>query len=75
MLVDDDELYLETMMGALEDRGFAMRGFLDGASLLEELDRTTGAEALLLDWTLPRMSGLDVLSACAIAASRSRSPS
>jgi two-component system response regulator ChvI len=62
LLVDDDELYLETMMGALEDRGFAMRGFLDGPALLEELDSPAGADALLLDWTLPGMSGLDVLS-------------
>jgi two-component system response regulator ChvI len=62
LLVDDDELYLETMMGELEDRGFAMRGFRDGASLLEELDRATEAEVLLLDWTLPSMSGIDVLS-------------
>lgn len=62
LLVDDDELYLETMMGELEDRGFAMRGFLDGRALLEQLDRAADAEALLLDWTLPGMSGLDVLS-------------
>jgi two-component system response regulator ChvI len=62
LLVDDDALYLETMMGELEDRGFAMRGFLDGASLLEELDQATEAEALLLDWTLPSMPGIDVLS-------------
>ena len=62
LLVDDDELYLETMMGELEDRGFAMRGFPDGTALLDEMDRAAGAEALLLDWTLPNMSGLDVLS-------------
>jgi len=37
LLVDDDELYLETMMGELEDRGFAVRGFPDGPSLFKEL--------------------------------------
>jgi len=62
MLVDDDELYLETMMGELEERGFAVRGFLDGPSLLKALDRSPDADALLLDWTLPSMSGIDVLS-------------
>src|SRR5919106_1316272 len=62
MLVDDDELYLETMMAELEDRGFAVRGFLDGPSLFKELDRAPEADALLLDWTLPSMSGIDVLS-------------
>jgi two-component system response regulator ChvI len=63
MLVDDDELYLETMMAELEDRGFAVRGFPDGPSLFKELDRAPDADALLLDWTLPSMSGIDVLSA------------
>jgi two-component system response regulator ChvI len=62
LLVDDDALYLETMTSELEERGFAMRGFLDGASLLAALDLATEAEALLLDWTLPSLSGIDVLS-------------
>ena len=62
LLVDDDELYLETMMAELEDRGFATRGYLDGPSLFKELDRASEADALLLDWTLPSMSGIDVLS-------------
>lgn len=63
LLVDDDELYLETMMAELEERGFATRGYLDGPSLFKELDRASEADALLLDWTLPSMSGIDVLSA------------
>src|SRR5215207_10020404 len=62
LLVDDDELYLETMMAELEDRGFAVRGFPDGPSLFKALDRASEADALLLDWTLPSMSGIDVLS-------------
>jgi two-component system, OmpR family, response regulator ChvI len=62
LLVDDDELYLETMMAELEDRGFAVRGFLDGPSLFKELDRGLEADALLLDWTLPSMPGINVLS-------------
>ena len=63
LLVDDDELYLETMMADLEDRGFAVRGFTDGPSLFKELDHSANADAMLLDWTLPSMSGIDVLSA------------
>jgi two-component system response regulator ChvI len=63
LLVDDDALYLETMMAELEDRGFAVRGFPDGPSLFKELDRAPEADALLLDWTIPGMSGIDVLSA------------
>ena len=61
LLVDDDELYLETMMAELEDRGFAVRGFPDGPSLFKQLDRASEADALLLDWSLPDMSGIDVL--------------
>jgi len=63
MLVDDDELYLETMMAELEDRGFAVRGFPDAPSFFKELDRAPEADALLLDWTMPSMPGIDVLSA------------
>lgn len=63
LLVDDDELYLETMMAELEDRGFAVRGFPDGRSLFRQLDSAPEADALLLDWTMPSMSGIDVLSA------------
>jgi two-component system response regulator ChvI len=63
LLVDDDELYLETMMAELEERGFATRGYLDGPSLFKELNRASEADALLLDWTMPSMSGIDLLSA------------
>jgi two-component system response regulator ChvI len=62
LLVDDDELFLETMMADLEDRGFAMRGFLDGPSLFRELEKGADADVLLLDWTLPSMPGIEVLS-------------
>ena len=53
LLVDDDELYLETMMAELEDRGFAVRSFPGGPSLFKQLDSACKADALLLDWTLP----------------------
>jgi len=63
VLVDDDTLYLETMMADLDERGFAVHGFPDGPSLFKELDRVPEADALLLDWTMPSMPGIDVLSA------------
>ena len=59
MFVDDDRVYLEIMMGELEDLGFAVRGFRDGVSLFRELERGSKADVLVLDWTLPN---LDVLS-------------
>jgi len=63
ILVDDDDLYREVMAGDLEDRGYAVVGFADGAALLAALQAGLAAEAVLIDWTLPQMPGLDVLRA------------
>jgi two-component system, OmpR family, response regulator ChvI len=63
VLVDDDDLYREVMAGDLEDRGYAAVGFADGAALLAAVRAGLEAEAVLIDWTLPQMSGLDVLHA------------
>jgi two-component system response regulator ChvI len=63
VLVDDDDLYREVMAGELEDRGYAVRGFADGAALLAAVQAGIEAEAALIDWSLPQMSGLDVLRA------------
>jgi two-component system response regulator ChvI len=63
VLVDDDDLYREVMAGDLEDRGYAVVGFADGAALLAAVQAGLDAEAVLIDWTLPQMSGLDVLRA------------
>jgi two-component system response regulator ChvI len=62
-LVDDDELYREVMAGDLEDRGYAVVAFADGAALLAAVQAGLDAEAVLIDWSLPQMSGLDVLRA------------
>ena len=63
VLVDDDDLYREVMTGDLEDRGFAVVGFADGPALLAAVQAGLAAEAVLIDWSLPQMSGLDVLRA------------
>ncbi len=61
ILVDDDDLYREAVGGELEDHGFAVAGFADGAALLAALQAGLEAELVLVDWTLPHMSGLDLL--------------
>lgn len=61
ILVDDDDLYREAVGGELEDHGFAVVGFADGAALLAALQAGLEAELVLVDWTLPHMSGLDLL--------------
>ena len=63
VLVDDDDLYREVMAGDLEDRGYAVVDFADGAALLAAVQAGLAAEAVLIDWSLPQMPGLDVLRA------------
>jgi len=63
LLVDDDALYREVMTGDLEDRGFAVAAFADGPALLARLEGRIEAALVLVDWTLPHLSGLDLLRA------------
>ena len=63
VLVDDDELYREVLAADLEDRGYAVVAFADGAALLAAVQAGLAAEAVLIDWSLPQMSGLAVLRA------------
>jgi two-component system response regulator ChvI len=63
ILVDDDDLYREVMTADLEDHGYAVVGFADGPALLAAVQAGLAAEAVLIDWSLPQMSGLDVLRA------------
>ena len=51
------------MAADLEDHGYVVVGFADGAALLAAVDAGIEAEAALIDWSLPQMSGLDVLRA------------
>ena len=63
LLVDDDDLYREAVTADLEDRGFAVLAFADGPALLAALEGGIEAELILIDWTLPQLSGLDLLRA------------
>ena len=60
-LVDDDALYREAVSAELEDRGFSVNGFAAGAALLAALRGGFQANVALVDWSLPYMSGLDLL--------------
>jgi two-component system response regulator ChvI len=59
--VEDDDYYRETVSGELADHGFVVEGFCDGPSLLEFFATGAEAEIILLDWTLPSVSGIDLL--------------
>src|SRR5260370_12692749 len=63
LLVEDDHHYREILSDELSERGFSVQSFGDGASLLGALDTDTAADAdvVVLDWKLPRTSGIDLL--------------
>ena len=62
LFVEDDHDYREALAGDLADRGFSVQGFADGASFLEALDAAAvDADVIVLDWSLPQTSGIDLL--------------
>jgi two-component system response regulator ChvI len=61
LFVEDDDDYREALAGDLSDHGFSVQGFADGASFLQSLDAAVDADVVVLDWSLPRTSGIDLL--------------
>jgi two-component system response regulator ChvI len=59
--VEDDDDYREAVSSELTDHGFVVEGFRDGSALLESFAAGAEAEIILLDWTLPGVSGIDLL--------------
>src|SRR5882757_7648521 len=62
LIVEDDEYYREIVGDELSWHGFAVRSFVDGDSLLGSLDAAADADDIVLDWRLPTISGIDLLS-------------
>jgi two-component system, OmpR family, response regulator ChvI len=62
LCVEDDSDFREALAGDLTDLGFLIQVFPDGASLLQALDQHTEADIVILDWTMPRLSGIQLLS-------------
>ena len=58
--VDDDSTIREIEVYTLEQTGFEVRGFADGASMLEAL-KTEKPDLIILDIMMPGMDGLEVL--------------
>src|SRR5713226_10558666 len=61
VLVEDDELYRETLTDELSKQGFVIRSFSDGTSLLDSLHAAVDADVVIVDWSLPKPSGIDLL--------------
>ena len=62
LIVEDDEDYREIVGDELSWHGFAVRSFADGDALLGSLDAAVEADVIVLDWRLPTISGIDLLS-------------
>ena len=61
VLVESDQYYREMLTGELLRQGFVVHAFTDGASLLGSLATAVDADLAVLDWDLPRMSGIKLM--------------
>jgi two-component system response regulator ChvI len=61
MIVDDDDLFRESLGLNLIDEGYEVKSFAGGQAALDHLAAGAHADIILLDWRMPGMSGLKVL--------------
>lgn len=60
-IVDDDDLFRESMAENLREAGFRVEAFCDGRSALSRLMNGARPDLILLDWKMPEISGIEVL--------------
>lgn len=61
MVVDDDELFLESVSTNLTDAGYSPLTFPGGMEAINYLSGSSAADLVLLDWKMPGISGIEVL--------------
>ena len=61
LLVDDDDLFRESLGLNLIDEGYEITSFGNGHDALSYLERGGTADVALLDWRMPSLTGLEVL--------------
>ncbi|HJU20188.1 MAG TPA: response regulator transcription factor [Stellaceae bacterium] len=61
LLVDDDDLFRESLGLNLIDEGYEVTSFGNGREALAYLEHGGGADVMLLDWRMPELTGIDVL--------------
>ena len=62
LFVENDEFYRESLVAELTERGFVVHSFTDATWLLRSLDSAVEADIIVLEWKLPKTSGIDLLS-------------
>jgi len=60
LLVDDDDLFRESLGLNLVDEGYEVTSFDNGQDALVYLNEGS-ADVMLLDWRMPKLTGIDVL--------------
>jgi two-component system, OmpR family, response regulator ChvI len=61
LLVDDDDLFRESLGLNLIDEGYSVTSFDNGREALAFLEGGGRADVMLLDWRMPQLAGIDVL--------------
>ena len=61
LLVDDDDLFRESLGLNLIDEGYEVTSFSRGRDALDYLEGGGLGDVMLLDWRMPELTGLDVL--------------
>jgi two-component system response regulator ChvI len=61
VLVDDDDLFRESLGLNLIDEGYAVTSFSNGPEALDFFASGAHVDVVLLDWRMPAMNGLEVL--------------
>jgi two-component system, OmpR family, response regulator ChvI len=61
VVVDDDPLFRESLGLNLSEHGYDVVEFGDGSGVLDYFENGGDAEAVLLDWRMPGIDGLEVL--------------
>lgn len=61
LLVDDDDLFRESLGLNLIDEGYEVTSFDNGSDALAYLQGGGSADIMLLDWRMPQLTGIEVL--------------
>ncbi len=61
VLVDDDEVFRDSLALSLSEEGYEVTSFSGGAAALDHFAAGGGADVILLDWRMPGINGLEVM--------------